>query len=516
MSRKPALRLHYAHRAGDAQPVCELWKGLLELQHDVTYRVFNRDTELQQPFARRTYLRTGVIAGASGKSLLRQQHVGSGRQQHAKVVGHGGHSAGAVAAPAADAEDYLVQVWCGTLAVGHDGGLFVLRIAMFHGQHLRLAEHTPPATFQALCLLAHLDENTRIHTVVLRPLTHLAVQMLGTTLQNLISGIPEYVADPRVIRKKRKRRRSRNPVMVAHQVPALEGGQTQTLDHPVQERTHSLFGRRSFRSAHVAERVLFDFSLEGGNTGHRKTTQGVVVAVEEGQHGLGVIRIERRVSIDGDVFMIAAPDPLAVPLDHISGQLLAPAIELGPAQPGLKPRMCRLLGKRRATLRARAVQQMVDRNRAQAHHIIAFGVAAGDAKQSLPNQVPGRVLHVGDRPPGARAGGQSLGPSELFIAHLQQNRARLCWPSPARRTCLLSSNALKPPPSSTTTHLFPARRLTPKTRVASVWLIPLRTPLTSERRTCANADASSFRASGLFPLSCSIPHYALFSARLST
>src|SRR6185437_9621437 len=117
-----------------------------------------------------------------------------------------------------------------------------------------------------------------------------------------------------------------------HEDPRLGEGRSHPLDHPVQDPDRPLLGRRIPRSEHVAEKILLALSIEGKKAGNRKITPGVVVTVEEGQLLPAVGRIVRGVKIDPYVFDIAAPQSLAVPLDHTLGQLLAHAVELRPAR----------------------------------------------------------------------------------------------------------------------------------------------------------------------------------------
>src|SRR5665213_2448 len=103
----------------------------------------------------------------------------------------------------------------------------------------------------------------------------------------------------------------------------------------------------------------------------------------------------------------------------------------------------------------------------------------------------------------------------MIIWRIRLARAALSRPSPARRPRRLSFKARRPPSLSSAIHLFAARKLTPKTLAASVWLIPPRTACTRDRRTCANAAVSNFRASFLLVMLGILSYYALFDARIS-
>ena len=147
----------------------------------------------------------------------------------------------------------------------------------------------------------------------------------------------------------------------------------------------------------AAHRYCSDSRSKVRTAKQRLVAPVVVVPVEERVLLRPVRRVVRRVQIDRD-----APRPpvqaAAMPRDDPRGQLIRHAVERAAVDCVLEPRQRRLRRQALARNRVSVEQQLVDGVVGETVAIIAVGMAAGDAKYALADQVRERVPGLVRRP----------------------------------------------------------------------------------------------------------------------
>src|SRR5207244_5881909 len=111
-----------------------------------------------------------------------------------------------------------------------------------------------------------------------------------------------------------------------------------------------------------------------------------------------------------------------MPLDHALRERLPHPIQIRPARGVLKARERRLGSEHRPGEGIAIDEELVDRIAPQPRCIIPIGVAAGDPKESLPQQIAHRVLDLALLPSIHQALRQALTQPQRRIAGLQQDR----------------------------------------------------------------------------------------------
>ncbi len=144
--------------------------------------------------------------------------------------------------------------------------------------------------------------------------------------------------------------------------------------------------------------------------------------VEERELLLAVGGIVGRIEIDGD-----APgtpvEPTAMLLDHGVGQPVCHVAQFAWTDVVLEPREGRLRGQRGAGEGIAVEEQLVDRIVHHAARVVAIGVATGDAKDALAEQLEALVLNLAWLPEIDEAARQALGQLELSVESLEQDRS---------------------------------------------------------------------------------------------
>ena len=168
--------------------------------------------------------------------------------------------------------------------------------------------------------------------------------------------------------------------------------------------------------------VLDGLGVERHRDHQGQIAPGVVVAVEERELLLPVGRIVGRIEIDRDEPHARAQARVVV-AQHGVGHSRPQPVEVGPAHGVLEARQGRLRAQGRAVDRIAVEQQLVDRVVAQPRGVVAVGVATGEPKDPLPEQLERLMLDLARLPWIVEARGQALGQPELGIDPLEQDRA---------------------------------------------------------------------------------------------
>jgi len=179
-------------------------------------------------------------------------------------------------------------------------------------------------------------------------------------------------------------------------------------------------GRRIAGAQHDGDGILLGLGVEGHRGHHRQIAPRVVVAVEEGELLLPVGGIVGGIQVDRDA-PGSALEPPAMVLDDRLGQHVPHRQQLAPPHGVLEPRQRGLRGQGRPRDRIAVDQQLVDRVVGQPGRVVAVGVAAGDPKDALPEQLERLMLDLARLPRIVETRGQSLGQPELGIDRLQKD-----------------------------------------------------------------------------------------------
>ena len=199
-------------------------------------------------------------------------------------------------------------------------------------------------------------------------------------------------------------------------------GRAQLPNQAPQEPPGPAAGRRVAGPQHGGDGILLRLVAEGHRGDDRQIAPGVVVAIEEGQLLLAVGRIVGRIEVDRDA-RGPAFEPSAMVRDDGVGQPLPHREQLAPPHGILEPRERGLRGQGRPRDRIAVDQQFVDRVVPHPRSVVAVGVATGEPKDPLPEQLERLMLDLARLPRIGQARGQALGQPELGIDPLEQDRA---------------------------------------------------------------------------------------------
>ncbi len=136
-----------------------------------------------------------------------------------------------------------------------------------------------------------------------------------------------------------------------------------------------------------------------------------------------------RIEIDGNAPSMSAKT-LAVTFDHATGQFHAHAIKSVRTSRVLETRQRGLRGQIATRQRIAAYEQLVDRIRFQSRRIVGIRVAAGQAMNTLPQQLHQAVLDLARLTPVRQTSSHRLDQAITPIGSLQQHRAAIAGTLP--------------------------------------------------------------------------------------
>ena len=214
-------------------------------------------------------------------------------------------------------------------------------------------------------------------------------------------------------------------------------------------------GRRRAGAQHGGHRILVGLGVERHRGHRRQIAPRVVVAVEEGELLLPVGGIVGGIEVDRDAAGPALEAPPMVRDDRV-GQDVPHREQLPPPHGVLEPRQRGLRGQGRSRDRIAVDQQFVDRVVGQPSGVVAVGVAAGDPKDALPEQLERLMLDLARLPLVLETRGQPLvSPSGYdplsrcaaveLACSASKSATPASFPTRVERACAIQSVAIEPP-----------------------------------------------------------------------
>ena len=321
----------------------------------------------------------------------------------------------------AGAVDLLVEETRRLPHVGHDEARIVPRLAVSVADDFGLDHHAARVVPRAGLVLVGLGVDVLGLFAAPRPRPRHQHGRLGVPLQHRVLRHRDHVIEPRLRLQEGEDRRAGKAPVEPNENARPRKRPAQPRQQPRQQPDRPLGGDRLAVPQQRRAQILLGFAVEGQEAKQRQVAPVVVVAVEERVLLRPVRRVVRRVQIDRD-----APRPpvqtAAMPLDDPRGQLVGHAVERAAVDCVLEPRQRRLRRQALARNRVSVEQQLVDRVLGETVAIIAVGMAAGDAKDALADQVRERVTGLVRRPLVEQTPGERLDQAVDALGGLQQDR----------------------------------------------------------------------------------------------